>query len=387
MGFNTVEDILSGIRDGNMVIIVDDEHSTGPASLVMATEKAAAESLGFMAAHGTIELILSTDEAVRRSVSFTDCGNAGCKCGLLHTAGEHGHPSIVNVPEVMEAVRSLTGSDSGKFDDGAIPVVVAKRGGVLRCAGHPEAAVDLMALAGCKPVAVLSGLDGLNGGVMDFAQKHGLSVVTVADVIAYRRKTDKLIFRAADARMPTAFGEFRIMAYESALTGEHHVALVKGNVNSGEPVLVRVHSECLTGDAFHSLRCDCGEQLHAALRQINEEGRGALIYMRQEGRGIGLVNKLRAYELQDAGADTVEANVRLGFPPDLREYGMGAQILADLGIRKLRLLTNNPTKIAGLSGFDLEVIERVPILIRDNENNHFYMQTKKDKMGHLLDDE
>jgi 3,4-dihydroxy 2-butanone 4-phosphate synthase/GTP cyclohydrolase II len=267
----------------------------------------------------------------------------------------------------------------------------ARKGGVLKRAGHTEATVDLARIAGLTPAGVLCEIMDDDGQMarlprlVEFAREHGLGILTVADLIAWRPHKEKLVERIAGPRLPTAYGEFRILGYRNSVTGEEHVALVMGEIDPTEPVLVRVHSQCLTGDVFASARCDCGVQLDTALERIAAEGRGVLLYLLQEGRGIGLFNKLRAYELQDGGEDTVEANIHLGFPPDPRDYGTGAQILLDLGVRKMRLMTNNPRKYAALAGFGLEIVERVPIEIPPTEGNRRYLSTKKKKLGHLLE--
>ncbi|MEI6560710.1 MAG: bifunctional 3,4-dihydroxy-2-butanone-4-phosphate synthase/GTP cyclohydrolase II [Verrucomicrobiota bacterium] len=395
--FNTVEEVLADIRAGKMVIITDDPGRENEGDLVLAAEKVTPEAINFMVMHarglvcapithqraqalGLQRMVLENRES--QKTAFTVSVDAA-----------HGVTTGISAGDRAAAVRVLVDPAATPQDlvqPGHIFPLQAKEGGVLQRAGHTEAAVDLSRLAGLQPAGVICEIMNDNGTMarmpelMAFKEKHGLKIATIEDLIAYRRKNERLIEREQVIKLPTDYGDFDLHMYRSVVDNAHHLALVKGEINPEQPTLVRVHSECLTGDVFGSMRCDCGPQLQTALKQIEEAGSGVLVYMRQEGRGIGLPAKIHAYKLQEQGLDTVEANEKLGFPAELREYGIGAQILADLGVHKMRFLTNNPKKVIGLEAYGLEIVEIVPIRTPANPHNAKYLETKRLKMGHLL---
>ncbi|HKL41001.1 MAG TPA: bifunctional 3,4-dihydroxy-2-butanone-4-phosphate synthase/GTP cyclohydrolase II [Clostridia bacterium] len=396
MSFNTIEEAIESIKKGEMVIVIDDEDRENEGDLVLAAEFATPENINFMIkeARGLVCVPMTLDRLNHLELGPMVMNNTDVNQTAFTISVDHKDTTTgISAMERSRTIKALV-DDSSKSSDfnqpGHIFPLAARDGGVLIRAGHTEASVDLSRLAGLEPAGVICEIINDDGSMarvpdlIEYSKKHDLKMITIADLIAYRKNTEELIIRESEAYLPTKHGDFNMIGYSNRLNGKHHVALVKGDISTDEPVLVRVHSECLTGDAFGSKRCDCGEQLDYALEAIESEGRGVLVYMRQEGRGIGLINKIKAYDLQDKGMDTVEANIALGFEDDLRNYGIGAQILADLGAKKLRLMTNNPKKISGLSGYGLEVVERVPIQLNHNEKNRDYLKTKKDKMGHLL---
>lgn len=395
--YNTVEEALEALRAGKLILCTDDPDRENEGDLICAAEHATTENVNFMATHakGLICTPMSVDFAHRLNLPQMVSENTDNHCTAFTVSIDHVNTTTgISAEERGYTCRMLTNPETQPNDlrrPGHVFPLVARHGGVLVRNGHTEATVDLMRLAGLKEVGLCCEVMREDGTMMrapelqKMSEEYDICFITIKDLQDYIRRYEKHMNCVANAKLPTVYGEFRIKGYVNDITGEHHVALVCGDIRDGEDVLCRVHSECLTGDVFGSARCDCGDQLHTAMKMVQEEGRGVILYMRQEGRGIGLINKLKAYELQEHGRDTVEANVELGFEPDLREYWSGAQMLQDLGVKSIRLMTNNPSKIYGLEGFDFKITQRVPIEIQPGKYDEFYLRTKKDKMGHVFE--
>jgi 3,4-dihydroxy 2-butanone 4-phosphate synthase/GTP cyclohydrolase II len=394
---DSIDSVVADLKRGRMVVIVDDARRENEGDLIMAAEFVTPQGVNFMAKYGRgLICVPTTSERLKQlgiERMVTNNRETFKTDFQVSVDAAHGITTGISAADRAETIKVMadpTAMPEDLVQPGHVFPLRARPGGVLQRAGHTEAAVDLVTLAGCRPIAVICEIMNDDGTMarlpqlLKFAKRHKLKLASIEDLIKYRRAREKLVEREEVVKLPTDHGDFDLYLYRSKIDGQHHLALVKGEVAGKKNVLVRVHSECLTGDVFGSRRCDCGPQLHQAMRQVAKEGQGVILYMRQEGRGIGLASKIKAYKLQERGYDTVQANLKLGFPMDLREYGLGAQILVDLGLRTIRLLTNNPKKIVGLDGYGLEIVEQVPIKVKPNEHNLKYLQTKKEKLGHLI---
>ena len=399
MSFDTIEQAIEDLRNGKIIVVADDEDRENEGDLICAAELVTPEMINFMAQHGRglICLALTAERCEELGLSQQVARNTEDQSTaftvMIDADRRFGVSTGISASDRARTIHVAINPSTQPTDlrrPGHVPPLRARPGGVLQRVGHTEAAVDLARLAGLYPAGVICEILSADGSMArvpelrEFARRHGLTFVTVAQLVAHRLEHEKLVHRVAEARLPTEFGEFRVIGYQNDVDSREHVALVHGDVEGKKDVLVRMHSKCLTGDVFGSQRCDCGFQLHAAMKKIVAEGRGAIVYLDQEGRGIGLLNKLRAYALQDSGSDTVQANQKLGFAPDLRNYGIGAQILRDLGLSSIRILTNNPRKLVGLEGYGLEIVARVPLMADTTDDNRDYLGAKRDKLGHLL---